>query len=121
MTRVLIVDDNLTFRRQLRKLLTHAGMEVIAEAGTIAEASALVQQHHPDLAIVDVLLPGINGLEGVPKLKALSRDLHIILISAYQNFRESALQAGAEAFYAKDTLDLDTVRDWKVDDHEETT
>ncbi len=64
MTRVLIVDDQPAFRRALRQLLTRAGLVVGGEAGSIAEAEALVQTVRPDLAVVDVMLPGINGLKG---------------------------------------------------------
>ena len=74
MTRVLIVDDQPAFRLQLRRLLERAGMDVIAEAGDVPEAEAQVRTLHPDLAVVDVMLPGISGLDGVPRLKATARD-----------------------------------------------
>ena len=58
MTRVLIVDDQPVFRRQLRLLLTHAGLTVVGEAGDVPSAENLVQKLRPDLAVVDVMLPG---------------------------------------------------------------
>jgi len=116
MTRVLIVDDQPTFRRQLRQLLTCAGLIVVGEAGDIPEAEAQVHTLQPDLAVVDVRLPGANGIEGTPRLKALAPDLRVILVSAYHDrakiFRTAAEEVGAEAFVPKDDLDLDVVRAW---------
>lgn len=115
MISILIVDDQASFRRQLRQLLTHAGMEVIAEAGDISEAKAMVRQFQPDLAVVDVMLPDISGLKGTPQLKALNDSLRVILISAYQDFHQVAKDVGADAFVSKENLDIDTVRAWNLD------
>ena len=117
MTRVLIVDDQPAFRRHLRQLLTYAGLTVVGEAGDIPEAEAQVQALQPDLAVVDVMLPGVNGLEGTSRLKALAPTLRVILVSAYRDraelFRAAAEEAGAEAFIAKDDLDLSVLRAWR--------
>ena len=116
MTRVLIVDDQPAFRRVLGQLLSQAGLDVIGEARNISEAEALVRTNPPDLAVIDVMLPDINGLEGTTRLKALAPDLRVVLISAYLNhagiFQGVAREAGAEAFIPKDKLDLDVVRMW---------
>ena len=118
MIRVLIVDDQPAFRRQLRALLTRAGFDVVGEARDIAEAEKQVRDAHPDLAIVDVMLPEINGLDGAPRLQAIAPALRTILVSAYHDradlFRSAAKKVGAEAFIAKDDLDLQVVRAWKV-------
>jgi len=115
-TRVLIVDDQPAFRRVLGQLLSQAGLDVIAEAGDISEAEDLVRTNPPDLAIVDVMLPGINGLEGTSRLKALAPDLRVILVSAHLNhagiYQGAAREAGAEVFIPKDELDLEVVRMW---------
>jgi DNA-binding NarL/FixJ family response regulator len=119
MTRVLIVDDRPAFRRQLRQLLTLAGLTVVGEAGDIPEAETLLQTLRPDLAVVDVILPGVNGLEGTPRLKALAPNLRVILVSAHRDraelFQAAAKEAGAEAFISKDDLDLEVVRTWIKD------
>ena len=116
MTRVLIVDDQPAFRRHLRRLLTHTGLTVVGEAGYISEAEVLVQALQPDLAIVDVMLPGVNGLEGTPRLKALAPSLRVILVSAHRDqaqvWQAAADAAGAEAFVSKDDLDVNVVQDW---------
>ena len=98
MTRVLIVDDQSAFRLQLRRLLERAGMDVVAEAGDIPEAEAQARTLHPDLAVVDVILPGISGLEGVPQLKATASGLRVIVVSAHQDqahiLRDAAAASG---------------------------
>ena len=114
MTRVLIVDDQPAFRRQLRALLDRARLEVVAEAGDIAAAETLAQSLQPDLAVVDVLLPGVSGIEGTPRLKALAPNMRVILVSAYHErlLHASAQAAGAEAFIPKDELDLSVALSW---------
>ena len=116
MLRVLIVDDQPSFRRQLRQLLTHAGMTVVGEAGDIPAAEKLIDQLQPDIAVVDVMLPGISGMEGTPQLKALAENLRVFLVSAYHDsanvFQTSAQQVGAEAFIPKDRLDLELIQSW---------
>lgn len=116
MTRVLIVDDQASFRHQLRQLLIYAGLEVSGEAGDIPTAEGLVQSLRPDLAIVDIMLPGVNGLEGTRRLKAIDPHLRVILVSAYRDhaaaYRAAAAQAGADQFIAKDDLDVSVVRMW---------
>ncbi|MBN1313681.1 MAG: response regulator transcription factor [Anaerolineae bacterium] len=116
MTRILIVDDQPLFRRHLRQLLTHAGLTVVGEAGDIAAAKELAQELQPDIAVVDVMLPGESGIDGTPHLKALVANLRVFLISAHHDrahiLQESAAEVGAEAFIPKDDLDLDVVKGW---------
>jgi len=115
-TRVLIVDDQPGFRRHLRQLLTYAGLTVVGEAGNIPEAERMVQELGPELAIVDVMLPGINGLEGTRRLLSLAPELRVILVSIHHDqadvFRTAAAEVGAKAFIPKDELDLPVVREW---------
>lgn len=118
MTRVLIVDDAPGFRRQLMALLTHEGLDVVGEAQDIPEAENQVSLAAPDLAIVDLILPGISGLEGIPLLKRLAPAMRVILISGVHDdtdmIRSAAREAGAETFIVKDDLDPETVRTWKT-------
>lgn len=117
MTRILIIDDQPSFRRHLRQLLTMAGLEVVGEAGDIAEAEALAETLCPELAVIDVMLPGVSGLEGTLRLKALLPNLRVILVSAYTDqadvFGNAARDVGAEAFIPKDNLDVNIVAEWK--------
>jgi DNA-binding NarL/FixJ family response regulator len=106
------------FRRHLCDLLHRAGLEVVGEAGDIRTAQVLAGAVQPDLAVVDVMLPGISGIDGVPRLKHAAPRMHIVLVSAYQDqyqlYQASALSAGADAFISKDRLDLKTVDAWKA-------
>jgi DNA-binding NarL/FixJ family response regulator len=117
MTRVLIVDDQPTFLRQLRQLLSLAGLEVVGEAMNIPAAEVITQALQPDLAVVDIMLPGINGLEGTSRLKRILPGLRVFLVSSYADqasvYAASARAVGAEAFLAKDEIDLKTVQAWK--------
>lgn len=115
-TRVLIVDDQSAFRRQLRRLLTHAGLTVVGEAGDMPQAKELTRSLQPDLAVVDVNLPGENGVSGTPQLMALAPKMRVILVSAQQDrarvLQRSAVEAGAETFISKDDLELEVVKKW---------
>jgi DNA-binding NarL/FixJ family response regulator len=118
MTRVLIVDDQASFRHQLRQLLIYAGLDVVGEAGDIPTAERLAAALQPDLAVMDIMLPGVNGLDGTRRLKDIAPQLRVILISAYRDqaevYRAAAAQAGADRFIAKDDLDLSVAQTWAV-------
>jgi DNA-binding NarL/FixJ family response regulator len=116
MIKALIIDDQPTFRRQLRTLLSIAGLIVVGEAEDISSAMKLAEDLRPDIAVIDVMLPGENGLSGAKKLKTLFKNIRIFLVSAHHDsadlFMKSAEDIGAEAFISKDELDLDLVKRW---------
>jgi DNA-binding NarL/FixJ family response regulator len=116
MTRVLIVDDQLLFRRRLRQMLDQAGLTVVGEAVDIPTALQQVQTLQPDLAVVDVMLPGVSGLDGTPHLKATCPGLRVILVSAFGDHPQlasAAAEAGAEAFVPKEDLGVEVARAWR--------
>lgn len=114
--RVLIVDDQPGFRRHLSRLLRRAGLEIVGETDTISAAEDAVAAHCPDLALVDLMLPDVDGLQGTPRLKELCPGLRVILISVISNQRDTlraaAVAVGAEGFFPKDELNIDLVRSW---------
>ena len=114
MTRVLIIDDQPNFRRQLRRLLERGGFDVIAEAEDITSAEMLLWSTQPDLAIIDVLLGTTSGIEGTLRLKNLAPNMRGILVSAFHDhhLNKSAKAVGAEAFIPKDELDLSIILSW---------
>ncbi len=118
MTRVLIIDDQPAFRKQLCSVLTFTGLVVAGEAESVREALRLLPVISPDLAIVDVDLPGINGIEGTLLLKKASPKLRVILVSAYSDqsalFKQAAASVGAEKFISKDHLDPEVIKGWIV-------
>ena len=122
MTRVLVVDDRPVFVQRLSRLLTRAGLSVVATAGDITEAEDQVRLHRPDLAVVDLMLPGISGMEGTERLKALAPELRVILVSVHAKhidlLRAAAADMGAEDFVSKEDLNLKLVRGWAAPEPE---
>jgi two-component system response regulator DevR len=116
MTRVLIVDDQPAFRKQLCSVLVFAGLVVAGEAGSIQEALVQLPDIFADLAIVDINLPEINGIDGTLLLKKAAPGLRVILVSAYSDqamlFMQAAARVGAECFISKDHLDLEMIKAW---------
>ncbi len=110
--RVLIADDDLPNRAVLRKLLTQRGCEVL-EAADGTSALQLAQQHLPDLALVDVMMPGLTGHEVLERLKQdpRTRDISVILVTARKEIEEveRGLVLGAfdyirKPYYARELL-----------------
>jgi two-component system, response regulator PdtaR len=80
--RVLIVDDNSAFRAAARQLLERAGFVVVAEAGDGVEGLRAAKEHKPDLAIVDVQLPDLDGFELAEQLRTGELSPEVILTSS---------------------------------------
>ncbi len=116
MTRVLIVDDQPAFRQQLTSVLFYAGLIVAGEASSIKEALEILPDLSVDLAIVDVEMPVINGVEGTRLLKEAAPQLRVILVSIVSDpssmLDQAAANVGAEAFIPKDCLSLEVIKGW---------
>ena len=123
--RVLIVDDQPIFRQHLRDLLIRGGFVWVVETGDIPTAVKAAQKQNFGLAVVDVMLPGVNGIEGVRRLHAIAPEMRVIVVSAYSNstdfLRQAALAAGAEAFYSKEQLAPALLATWKEAPQQEET
>jgi response regulator NasT len=100
--RVVIADDEAIIRLDLKEILEEAGYEVVAETGRGDEAVRLVAQHQPDLAILDVKMPGIDGIEAARQIVA-EHDLAVLLLTAFsqRDLIEQARQAGVSAYLVK--------------------
>ena len=98
---ILVVDDAPNLRRLLRSYLTSAGFAVL-EASNGPDAIALLRSEHVDLALVDVMLPGIDGLELVRRIRADS-SIPIILVTARgeETSRVAGLEVGADDYVVK--------------------
>jgi DNA-binding NarL/FixJ family response regulator len=90
---VLIVDDHPSFRASVRRLLEAEGFEVIGEAGDGHAAIAAAQQLQPDLVLLDVQLPDLDGFEVATRLAALGLPLAVILTSSRNAAEYGALVA----------------------------
>jgi DNA-binding NarL/FixJ family response regulator len=101
-TRLVIADDSPHARHGQRALLaTQPGIEVVGEAADGKEAVNLVEKSKPDGVILDVRMPGMNGLEAAQRIKDRWPEIKVILISMYAAYRNEALATGADAFLVK--------------------
>ncbi len=104
--KILIVDDHPLMREGLRNTINHApDLVVCGEAANAPQAMEAVKQLKPDLALVDVTLPGKSGLELVKDLKAMHPDLLMLAVSMHDEslYAERMLRAGASGYLSKQT------------------
>lgn len=101
-TRVVIAEDEAIIRLDLRETLEEEGYEVVAETGRGDKAVELVREHRPDLAILDIKMPGLDGLEA-SKAIAAEKLCPVVLLTAFsqREIVEQARDAGALAYIVK--------------------
>lgn len=102
---VLLVDDHDLIRQGLRRAFERdADFEVAGEAGSVAEALAVIRATGPQVVIMDVRLPDGNGLDAVKKLRAAGETMGIVILTMYAGDDQlfAALEAGASSFVNKD-------------------
>jgi DNA-binding NarL/FixJ family response regulator len=107
--RVLLADDHSIVRRGLRSLLEEAGHTVVAEAADGLEAVQLAEEHQPDLLVLDVAMPSLNGIEVAARTQKLARPPGVIILSMHgdESYVSRALAAGARAYLLKSATDED--------------
>jgi DNA-binding NarL/FixJ family response regulator len=105
MKKILLADDHRIFRDGLRTLFQQAGDEIVAEAGDGLTAVDLCARHHPDLVIMDVSMPGLNGIEALRKIKGKNPDITVIMLSMHDDlqFIVESLRAGAAGYLLKES------------------
>jgi len=102
---LMLVDDHPLFRQGLRRVLeAEEDMEVIIEVADGDEALRIAKQLAPDVVIMDINLPGMNGLQVTRELKATIPDIAVIMLTAYHDDEQifHAVRAGAAAYFPKD-------------------
>ncbi|MFC9291832.1 response regulator [Streptomyces sp. NPDC057052] len=110
--RILLADDHALVRRGVRLILDREpDLEVVAEAGDGAEAIALARAHDIDLAVLDIAMPRMTGLQAARELAALKPGLRILMLTMHDNeqYFFQALKAGAGGYVLKSVADRDLV------------
>jgi NarL family two-component system response regulator LiaR len=103
--RILLVDDHKIVRQGVRAFFdAHEGIEVIGEAGSGAEAVKLVEERVPDVVLMDLIMPGMDGVEATRLAKSISPRTQIVVLTSYHDDEHifPALQAGALSYILKD-------------------
>ena len=112
MIRVLVVDDHAVVRSGLRLLIdAESDMETVGEAGTVRDAIFEARSANPDLILLDVVMPGESGLEGLPKLLHEHPDVKVLVLSMQDDPRylREAFAAGASGYVLKEAADTEVV------------
>jgi DNA-binding NarL/FixJ family response regulator len=111
---VLVVDDQAPFRLAARSVIRRAqGFELIGEAATGEEAVDLVAELRPALVLMDINMPGINGIEATRQIVAANAEVVVFLCSTYAlaDLPAEAADSGARAYINKEELSPGTVAD----------
>jgi DNA-binding NarL/FixJ family response regulator len=112
MLRILVADDHGIVRSGLKMLIDrHEGMHVVAEADDGVDAVAAAQREHPDVAILDVAMPRMTGIQAAREIRAHSPDTAVLLLSMYDDERyvHDALRAGASGYVLKRQADAELI------------
>lgn len=110
--RVLLIDDDALVRAGLRMVLSSSEeIEVVGEAADGADAVAAVQANRPDVVLMDIRMPDMDGIAATSALRRLATPPHIIVLTTFQADEHvmSALRAGADGFLLKDTAPTEIV------------
>jgi two-component system response regulator NreC len=111
--RILLADDHTIIRSGLRLLLEQqSDFSVVAEASDGLEAVELVNQHHPQVAILDIGMPRLNGIEATREIVAEAPQVQVVILSMHadEGYVLRALKAGARAYILKNAAEADLIR-----------
>lgn len=101
--RVLLVDDDDALREAIRAMLEDQGVPVVGEAGTGAEAIELARRLHPDVAVIDFRMPGMDGVEVTASIREVSPATRVVMLTAFDesSLVSDAIRAGVFDFLPK--------------------
>ena len=110
--RILLADDHIVIRKGLRLLLeSQPDFQVIAEASDGREAVAMTEAHQPDVVVLDVAMPTLNGIEAARQISAKLPQTKIVFLSMHsdEGYVLKALKSGAKAYLLKDSAEYDLI------------
>lgn len=108
--RILLADDHTLVRQGIRRMLEEEpDWTVVGEAGDGHEVLRMAEELKPDLAIVDVAMPHLNGIEAIRRILQKQPRMHVLVLSMYadESYVTQTLQAGARGYMLKDSADAD--------------
>lgn len=110
---VILVDDHAVVRKGIREFLEDEGdITVVAEAAEAESALILIKEHKPDVVVLDIQMPGINGIELTRQLRAAANPVGILILTAYDDdpYIMAAIEAGANGYVLKSAAPDEIVR-----------
>ena len=113
MIRVLLAEDHTVVRTGLLQLLDHIdGIDVVGAASGGAEAVALAAEHHPDVVLMDLEMPGMDGIEATRRIRAAQPRVNVVVLTAFSDRGRilDAIDAGAVGYLLKDAEPEELVR-----------
>ncbi len=113
MIKILIADDHLIVREGIKRIIDDsADMNVVAEASSGMEALEYIWKNNYDLILLDISMPGQNGLQTLKKIKKYDKDLSVLMLSmhAEQQYAMRAIKAGASGYLTKDSASTQLVK-----------
>src|SRR5689334_8808105 len=111
--RVLLADDHGLLRKGVRSVLTQdADVTIVGEAGDGGEAVRLAEELAPDVVVMDVAMPGLNGLDAAALMTRRSKRLGVIVLTMYsdEEYLVRAVSAGVRGYLLKDSAEPDLIR-----------
>ena len=118
--RMLVVEDNESVRRTIRQLLqSQAGIEITCEAVDGEDAIRKAREHLPDVVLLDLTMPNMNGLEAAHILKHEFPSMHVVIVSQHDSrgFQWAALAAGVSGYVVKSNAAKDLLPELRKIQH----
>jgi two-component system NarL family response regulator len=109
----MCVDDHRVVREGIAAMINrHADMHVVASAATGEESVELFKRHHPDVTLMDLQLPGMNGVDAIRQIRRVCSEARVIVLTVFQGDEDiyRSLEAGAATYLLKDSLSDELVR-----------
>jgi len=108
--RIVLADDHMLFRQGMKKLIeSMPGMEVIGETGDGLELLNVLRELRPDMAVIDISMPNLRGLEAAREIQILYPEMSVLILTMHRNkeYLYHAISAGAKGYLLKEDSDIE--------------